>query len=116
MAATIGVHTSRSAHALSSAADAPLATLALSLFALTLRLPLSDASWCPCVLQQMPMKLMPQIFVLALLLCFATLVQAQQGYTCVCSSGASWSSCHHYGGCYSFCTAHGGVRYWGGPS
>jgi len=37
------------------------------------------------------------------------------GGTCICSSGAKWGSCPHGGACNSWCSTHGGVRYWSGP-
>lgn len=39
----------------------------------------------------------------------------QFGFTCVCSSGATWQSAPHVGACYSWCSQHGGMRYYGGP-
>jgi len=47
-----------------------------------------------------------------LLLCGSTLVDAG---TCQCSSGVTWYSCPNGNACHSFCSSHGGVRYWGGP-
>ena len=52
-------------------------------------------------------------YLLILLLCaLSTLVDAG---TCQCSSGVTWYSCPNGNACYSFCSSHGGVRYWGGP-
>ena len=46
--------------------------------------------------------------------CLAFFEHVEAG-TCVCSSGVTWASCPNGGACHSFCSGHGGVRYWGGP-